>query len=69
MSLILTRRTLIRASGMALGASLLPASALVASAEDNPQQLIHLNLNENAFGLSPNISEAIRFQIDSASVK
>ncbi|MBB6144158.1 histidinol-phosphate aminotransferase [Silvibacterium bohemicum] len=53
----LTRRSLIRTSGLMLGAGFLPASAV--TAEKPPQNLIHLNLNENAFGPSPNVASAI----------
>jgi histidinol-phosphate aminotransferase len=69
MSSILTRRCLIKTSGLAMGASLLPASAHAAgSAGDrNPQRLIHLNLNENAFGPSPSVEDALRRDFDRLS--
>jgi histidinol-phosphate aminotransferase len=64
MSSILTRRCLMKTSGLALGASLLPTTGLASpSARDGgPQQMIHLNLNENAFGPSANVEGAIQRQ-------
>jgi histidinol-phosphate aminotransferase len=62
MSSIFTRRCLIKTSGLAMGASLLPASvpaAPFAGNRDAPR-LIHLNLNENPFGPSPTVEDAIR---------
>jgi histidinol-phosphate aminotransferase len=69
MSSILTRRCLIKTSGLAMGASLLPASAHAARSAGNrdSQRLIHLNLNENAFGPSPSVKDAIRRDFDRLS--
>jgi histidinol-phosphate aminotransferase len=69
MSSILTRRCLIETSGLAMGASLLPAGAHAArsAGNRNPQRLIHLNLNENAFGSSPSVEDAIRRNFDRLS--
>jgi histidinol-phosphate aminotransferase len=69
MSSILTRRCLIRNSGLALGASLLPANARAADSaghRDSPRR-IHLNLNENAFGPSPSVKNAIQRDFDRLS--
>jgi histidinol-phosphate aminotransferase len=60
MSSILTRRSLLKTSGMALGAGFLPVSAFAAPAAPDPHRLIHLNLNENAFGPAPGVPEAIQ---------
>ena len=60
MSSNLTRRSLLKTSSMALGASLLPSAAVAALPESSPQQLIHLNLNENAFGPSSSVESAIQ---------
>jgi histidinol-phosphate aminotransferase len=55
-----TRRSLLKTSGMALGGGFLPVSAIAARSTPGLQRLIRLNLNENAFGPSPNVDEAIR---------
>ncbi|WP_260736451.1 aminotransferase class I/II-fold pyridoxal phosphate-dependent enzyme [Tunturiibacter lichenicola] len=67
MSSVLTRRSLIKTSGMALGASLFSVTAKAAPAEGGPQKLIHLNLNENAFGPSPNVASAIQLEFPKLS--
>jgi histidinol-phosphate aminotransferase len=67
MSPVLTRRSLIKTSSMAIGASLFSAPAIAATAEGRPQHLIHLNLNENAFGPSPNVASAIRLEFPKLS--
>jgi len=56
----LTRRSLIKTSTLTLGATLLPACAITSNAETSTQDLIHLNLNENAFGSSPSVAPAIQ---------
>jgi histidinol-phosphate aminotransferase len=58
---MLTRRTLLKSSGLAVGAGLLPreASALPLS-DGEPSSLLYLNLNESAFGPSPLALEAVR---------
>lgn len=60
MSLNFTRRSLIKTSGLALGASLLPNAAFSSAAEISSRPLIHLNLNENAFGPSSSVAPAIQ---------
>ncbi len=62
MSSILTRRCLIKTSGLALGSSLLSGAAFAAASESEraPQRMIRLNLNENAFGPSPKVDGAIQ---------
>jgi histidinol-phosphate aminotransferase len=69
MSSILTRRSLIKTSGLAMGGSLLPPSAHAAHSAGNrdSQRLIHLNLNENAFGPSPSVKDGIRRDFDRLS--
>jgi histidinol-phosphate aminotransferase len=62
---MLTRRTLLRSSSLAIGAGLFPAShapALPASAGD-PSKLLYLNLNESAFGPSPRAVEAVKQEL------
>jgi histidinol-phosphate aminotransferase len=61
---MLTRRTLLTSSGLAIGASLLAheATALPSSASDR-SSLLYLNLNESAFGPSPHAVEAIRSEM------
>ncbi len=56
----LTRRSLIKTSTFTLGATLLPARAFPSIAESSARELIHLNLNENAFGPSPSVGPAIQ---------
>jgi histidinol-phosphate aminotransferase len=57
----LTRRSLIKASGLALGVPFfLPTDAFAVNSEDPSRNLIHLNLNENAFGSSSSIVPAIQ---------
>jgi histidinol-phosphate aminotransferase len=63
----LSRRSLLKTSSLALGASLLPAAALAASTGHDPQKIIHLNLNENAFGPSPGATTAIQQQFSHLS--
>ncbi|MDW5264668.1 MULTISPECIES: histidinol-phosphate transaminase [Acidobacteriaceae] len=60
MSSNLTRRSLLKTSSFVLGATLMPLSATAAPADLNPQRLIRLNLNENAFGPSSNVEIAIQ---------
>lgn len=62
MSLNFSRRSLLRTSGLALGAGLLPSIALAAPTDHEQQRIIHLNLNENAFGPSPSAVTAIQQQ-------
>jgi histidinol-phosphate aminotransferase len=69
MSSTLTRRCLIKNSGLAMGASLLPASAGASLSAGGPgsPRVIHLNLNENAFGPSPSVEVALRRDFDRLS--
>jgi histidinol-phosphate aminotransferase len=63
MSFTLTRRSLLKTSGMAIGAGFFSAPAIAAPAVGGTEKLIHLNLNENAFGPSPNVGSAIQHEI------
>ncbi len=65
MSTTLTRRSILKSSSIALGAGLFP-SAVFAAARDS-KQMIHLNLNENAFGPSPRVLPALQQQFSSLS--
>jgi histidinol-phosphate aminotransferase len=58
--IVLTRRYLLKASGLAFSGSLLPVTALSPFAESDSQALIHLNLNENSLGPSPSALSAIQ---------
>jgi len=62
MSLLLNRRSLIKTSSLALGANLLPLAAFATSTAHDSQQLIHLNLNENAYGPSSEVIPALQKQ-------
>jgi histidinol-phosphate aminotransferase len=55
----LTRRTLLKLSGMAALAAAMPVSEASASSPSAVPDLIHLNLNENAYGPSPKVLDAI----------
>ena len=58
---MLTRRSLLKSSGLAIGAGLLPRDATATPAADGDQtKLLYLNLNESAFGPSPLAVEAVR---------
>jgi histidinol-phosphate aminotransferase len=67
MSSTLTRRSLLKTSGMAIGASLFSAPAIAAPAAGGAEKLIHLNLNENAFGPSLNVASAIQLELPKLS--
>jgi histidinol-phosphate aminotransferase len=55
----LTRRSLLKTSGLALSAGFFsPGAEALPHARDR-NDLVHLNLNENAFGPSPNVAPAI----------
>lgn len=60
MSSNITRRSLLKTSSFALGANLMPLSATAASHSPVTNNLIHLNLNENAFGPSSTVEIAIQ---------
>lgn len=56
----LTRRSLLKLSSLALAAGALPGHARVSAEEPRASNVIHLNLNENAFGTSASVEGAIR---------
>jgi len=65
MSMNLSRRNILKASGLALGAGLLaPRSVFPAETPDIPavsaEPLVRLSLNENPYGPSPLVAEAIQ---------
>lgn len=60
MSSNITRRSLLKNSSFAVGATLMPLSATAASRSLVTNNLIHLNLNENAFGPSSTVEIAIQ---------
>jgi histidinol-phosphate aminotransferase len=64
MSMNLSRRNLLKATGLALGASVLPPLPLFAERASTTSAartapVIHLSLNENPYGPSPRVAEAI----------
>jgi histidinol-phosphate aminotransferase len=62
-----SRRAVLKSSGLAVGASLIskaPAAQNPPSADGKP---IHLNLNENAFGASPRVPQAIQDELSRIS--
>src|SRR5579859_5830694 len=61
MGSILSRRSLLQSSGLALGAHLLAQYAKAESEED--AGLLRLNLNENQFGPSPTVPAAINREV------
>jgi histidinol-phosphate aminotransferase len=63
MTSTLNRRTLLKTSGFALGASLLSSAAATDASAASHGRLIHLNLNENAFGPSPFVMQAIQGEL------
>jgi histidinol-phosphate aminotransferase len=62
-----TRRAVLKGSGLAAGASLLPAAVVAADSASADKKLIHLNLNENAFGPSPRVAPAINGELPRVS--
>lgn len=58
-----TRRAILKGSGIAMGTSLLPSAIVAESAASPERKLIHLNLNENAFGPSPRVLHAIQEEL------
>lgn len=69
MSTSLSRRNLLKSSGLALGAGLLaPHTVFSAKAPvipaANAESLVRLSLNENPFGPSPRVAEAIRRELN-----
>jgi histidinol-phosphate aminotransferase len=67
MSFSLTRRSLLRTSGLAFGAGIFSSAAYGRLPESVPQDTIHLNLNENAFGPSPSVAMAIQSEFSRIS--
>jgi len=63
MQSVLTRRSLLKNSSLVLGASFLPTSTIATAQPQIPREIIHLNLNENAFGPSPNVEVALRKEL------
>jgi histidinol-phosphate aminotransferase len=63
MQSVLTRRSLLKNSSLALGASFFPTSAIATPHAQGSGEIIHLNLNENAFGPSPNVEVALRDEL------
>jgi histidinol-phosphate aminotransferase len=63
----MNRRTLLKNSSLALTSVVFPLSAAASSIDLTPvqgrQNLIHLNLNENAYGPSPSVARAIQEQL------
>jgi histidinol-phosphate aminotransferase len=55
----LTRRSLLKFSGMAALAAAMPRAEAVPSPTQGDSKPIHLNLNENAYGPSPTVLDAI----------
>jgi histidinol-phosphate aminotransferase len=55
----LTRRSLLKLSGMAAIAAAVPRAEALPTVTETGSELIHLNLNENAYGPSAKILEAI----------
>jgi histidinol-phosphate aminotransferase len=62
-----TRRAVLKSSGLAVGASLLPAAGAAGHLATPDRKLIHLNLNENAFGPSPRVPDAIQRELSRLS--
>lgn len=67
MTSTLTRRSLLKTSGLALAAGILSPAAGAALPAENRQSIIHLNLNENAFGPSPSVPKAIQAEFSRIS--
>ena len=61
----LTRRSLLKASSLALTADVLSRHSLAMSSAltSEPQPLIHLNLNENNYGPSPRATLAVQREL------
>lgn len=63
----LTRRSLLKTSGLALVAGILPAESEAHSGARDRTDLVHLNLNENAFGPSSKVTPAIERELSRLS--
>jgi histidinol-phosphate aminotransferase len=69
MQMNLSRRNLLKSSGLALGAGLLAPRAVISApspiiAAANDEQLVRLSFNENPYGPSPLVAEAIRRELN-----
>jgi histidinol-phosphate aminotransferase len=62
-----TRRAVLKSSSLAVGASLLPAAGAAGHPATPDRKLIHLNLNENAFGPSQRVPYAIQGELSRVS--
>ena len=62
-----TRRAVLKSSGLAVGASLLPVAGAAGHPATPDRKLIYLNLNENAFGPSPRVPDAIQRELSRVS--
>jgi histidinol-phosphate aminotransferase len=62
-----TRRAVLKSSSLAVGASLLPTAGAAGHPATPDRKLIHLNLNENAFGPSPRVPHAIQDELSRVS--
>lgn len=67
MTLPLTRRFLLKGSGLIAGTSILSSAAEAIPSTDASERVIHLNLNENAFGPSASVAQAIQGELDCVS--
>jgi histidinol-phosphate aminotransferase len=62
-----TRRAVLKSSSLAVGVSLLAPGVAAGHPASQDRKLIHLNLNENAFGPSPRVPQAIQGELSSVS--
>jgi histidinol-phosphate aminotransferase len=63
MESVLTRRSLLKKLQSRPGASFFQTSAIATPHPQTSGEMIHLNLNENAFGPSPNVEVALRNEL------
>jgi histidinol-phosphate aminotransferase len=63
----LTRRSLLKTSGLALAAGIFTNGAEALPDARGHEDLVHLNLNENAFGASANVAPAIQRELSRLS--
>jgi histidinol-phosphate aminotransferase len=63
----LSRRSLLKMSGIAALAASLPQHGAALSGTSEPATPIHLNLNENAFGPSPKVLQAVSHELSHIS--
>lgn len=62
-----TRREVLKNSSLAVGASLLPVMDAAGHSASSDRKLIHLNLNENAYGPSPRVAQVIQRELSHVS--